>query len=126
MSTFVFDGSKWIPLTPVMLGGGATASSTPAATGVTSTGDGAAVQLPAGVKSWQAQVTGTGAVSATVEIQFSNDGTNWMNHPDYTITLSGTNSDLDAFTEADAYLYHRVSVTAISGTDAAVAVTVGV
>ena len=66
-----------------------------------------------------------GAVTATVQIQFSNDGTNWMSHADYTLTLSGTTSDVDAFTEEDAYAYHRASVTAISGTGAAVTVTVG-
>ena len=98
--------------------------STPASA-VTTVSDAAAVQLPSGVKSWQAIVTGTGAVTATVQIQFSNDGTNWMSHADYTLTLSGTTSDVDAFTEEDAYAYHRASVTAISGTGAAVTVTVG-
>ena len=108
----------------VMYLSGSTAP-TSAATSVTTVSDATAVQLRAGVKSWQARVVGTGAVTATVEIQFSNDGTNWMSHADYTLTLSGTTSDVDAFTEEDAYAYHRASVTAISGTGAAVTVTVG-
>ena len=101
-------------------------SVTSVASAVTTVSDATAIQVPSGVKSWQARVVGTGAVAATVEIQFSNDGTNWMSHADYTLTLSGTTSDVDAFTEEDAYAYHRASVTAISGTGAAVTVTVGV
>lgn len=104
---------------------GSSTAPTSAATSVTTVSDATAVQLRAGVKSWQARVVGTGAVTATVQIQFSNDGTNWMSHADYTLTLSGTTSDVDAFTEEDAYAYHRASVTAISGTGAAVTVTVG-
>lgn len=104
---------------------GSSTAPTAVASAVTTVSDATAVQLRAGVKSWQARVVGTGAVTATVEIQFSNDGTNWMSHTDYTLTLSGTTSDVDAFTEEDAYAYHRASVTAISGTGAAVTVTVG-
>jgi hypothetical protein len=128
----LYDGGKWRAATPADFGGSSAtdADGDPltdgiAASGVTTVSDAAAVRLPSGVKSWQARVVGTGAVSATVEIQFSNDGTNWMSHADYTITLSGTTSDVDAFTAEDAYAYHRASVTAISGTGAAVTVVVG-
>jgi hypothetical protein len=70
-----------------------------------------------------ATVTGTGAVAATVKIEVSNNGTTWLEHPDYTITLSGTTTDADGFTDADSWTYHRSNVTAISGTGATVVVT---
>jgi hypothetical protein len=60
---------------------------------VTSTGAGTGERLPNGEKTFQAVVSGTGSVSATVLIQVSNDGTNWLTMG--TITLSGTASAAD-------------------------------
>jgi hypothetical protein len=83
---------------------------------------------------FQATVTGTGAVTATVVIQVSNDDTalsnpanmNWCQTPLGTITLSGTTSASDGFTSNSSWKYVRAQVTAITGTNAAVSVIMGV
>ena len=90
----------------------------------TTTGDGRYKDSP--FTTFQAIVTGTGAVSATVVIDCSNDGTNWCTTPLGTITLSGTTSNADGFTTAAPWKYARARVTAISGTGATVTVTMGV
>jgi len=74
-------------------------------------------------KSWQAVVAGTGAVTATVEIEASNDGT--QEEAIATFTLSGTTSDDDMTSLESLYRYYRANVTAISGTGAAVTVIMG-
>ena len=76
---------------------------------------------------FQATVTGTGAVTATVDIEVSNDGTNWLDTVAGTITLSGTTTHSDGFTTTSApWKYVRANVTAISGTGASVDVVMGV
>jgi hypothetical protein len=76
---------------------------------------------------FQATVTGTGAVTATVDIEVSNDGTNWLDTVAGTITLSGTTTHSDGFTTTSApWKYVRANVTAISGTSASVDVVMGV
>ncbi len=72
---------------------------------------------------FQATVSGTGAVSATVVIEFSNDGVGWVEGA--TITLSGTTSDSDGFVSDAPWVYARANLSAISGTGAAVTVTMG-
>lgn len=67
---------------------------------------------------YQATVTGTGAVSATVEIEVSCDGSNWIVAG--TITLTGTTSDTDGFASDAPWPYVRADLTAISGTGATV------
>lgn len=78
-------------------------------------------------RTFHAKVVGTGAVTATVIIQVSNDGTTWI---DATVSphidLSGTTSDADGFTMLAKWAYIRVNLSAISGTGAAVTVTMGV
>lgn len=69
----------------------------------------------------QAIVTGTGAVTATVDVQVSNGGTFLTMG---TITLSGTGSDSDGFAFVNSSEQIRANVTAISGTGAKVTVTV--
>ena len=78
----------------------------------------------AGEKVFQATVTGTGAVSATVLIQVSNNVTTlgWIDM--CTITLTGTTTDTDACSSESSWGYYRANVTAVSGTGAAVYVTV--
>lgn len=78
----------------------------------------------AGEKVFQATVTGTGAVSATVLIQVSNNVSTlgWITLG--TITLSGTTTATDGFASEAAWGYYRANVTAVSGTGAAVYVTV--
>lgn len=76
----------------------------------------------------QASIAGTGAVSASIDIEFSNDLVGWMSAgitPNPAITLSGTTEATDGFNVAARWLYVRAKITAISGTGAAVTVTVG-
>jgi hypothetical protein len=74
-----------------------------------------------GAKSFTAKVAGTGAVTATVVVQVSNNNSDWDDL--VTFTLSGTTSDNESSNfEKLAYLYYRVNVTAISGTGASVSV----
>ena len=75
---------------------------------------------------YQAVVTGTGAVSATVIIEMSNDGINAVATPAGTITLSGTAPQSDGFTTQAPWGYHRARITALTGTGAAVQVWYGV
>lgn len=74
---------------------------------------------------YQARITGTGAVSATVLIEVRNiDGGEWETYG--TLTLSGTTTDTDYLPPGDApWLQHRARCTAISGTGAAVTVVAG-
>lgn len=73
---------------------------------------------------FQATITGTGAVGATVLIQVSNDGVGWITKG--TITLSATTTDTDHYALTEPWVYRRADLTAISGTSAAVVVTMGV
>lgn len=95
-------------------------------TGVTSTGAGVSVYKDSPYSSFQATVTGTGTVTATIAIEVSNDGTNWCATPMGTITLSGTTSSTDGFTTQAPWKYVRANVTAISGTGATAQVYMGV
>ena len=76
---------------------------------------------------FQAIVTGTGSVSATVVIQGSNEtdtfnGTksNWVTVDTY--TLSGTTTATNGSTSISVWRYIRANITAISGTGATVQV----
>jgi len=73
----------------------------------------------------QATVAGTGAVTATVQIEASNDGINPLTTLVGSITLSGTTSTSDGFTTDSPWKYIRAKVTAISGTSALVDVIMG-
>lgn len=75
---------------------------------------------------YQATVSGTGAVSATIVIDVSNDGVNAVTTALGTITLSGTTSASDGFTTSAPWKYVRARITAISGTNATVNVNQGV
>ena len=95
--------------------------------GVTTTGAGSFLYKDSPDATFQAIVSGTGAVSATVDIEYSNDGINVVDTAGGTITLSGTTSHSDGFTSQNApWKYVRANVTAISGTDATVQVLMGV
>lgn len=94
--------------------------------GVTSTGVQNKVYKDSPYSTFQATVTGTGAVTATVVIEVSLDGTNWCSTPAGTITLSGTTTSSDGFTTASSWKYVRANITAISGTGATVVVLMGV
>jgi hypothetical protein len=75
---------------------------------------------------YQAVVTGTGTVTATIVIETSNDGVNANSTPLGTIVLSGTTSNSDGFTSNAPWKYVRARITAISGTNATVNVNTGV
>jgi hypothetical protein len=75
---------------------------------------------------FQAIVTGTGALTATVVIKVSNDGINWCTTPLGTITLSGNDSVSDGFASDAPWKFVRADVTALTGTGASVQVLMGV
>jgi hypothetical protein len=67
----------------------------------------------------QGTVTGTGAVTATIIIEVSNDGTNAVGTSAGTITLSGTTTASDGFVMNAGWKFIRARVTALTGTGAA-------
>jgi len=80
---------------------------------------------------FQVIITGTGAVSATVTIQGSNqedtfNGTksNWATINAFSMT--GTTSDTQGFTSVSTWRYVRAVVASITGTGATVEVIMGV
>jgi hypothetical protein len=91
--------------------------------GVTTTTTGSTFDLGSnsGDRTFIAYVAGTGAVSATVLIEVSNNGTHFGTLA--TFSLSGTTSAGEPLVTDDAWQYVRARVTAISGTGAAVTVT---
>lgn len=68
---------------------------------------------------YQATITGTGAVSATVTIQGSNDGTTWATIGS-AISLSGTGSAAGSTNATIPWRHHRSVITSITGTGATV------
>lgn len=94
--------------------------------GTTTTATGDKIYKDSPSATFQAIVAGTGAVTATVVIDGSNDGTNWCSTVLGTITLSGTTTNSDGFTTTAPWKYVRARVTAISGTSATVTVLMGV
>lgn len=74
-------------------------------------------------QTYQATVVGTGSVTATVNIEVSDDNVGWLVLS--TLALSGTTSASDGFTSIAPWQFARANVTAISGTGAAVTVTMG-
>ena len=82
--------------------------------------------LPFGVKrTFQAEgETSTGAGSATIDIEVSNDCSNYITAGTITLTLGTTTVD-DGFATDAAWKCVRANVTAISGTDATVSVHMG-
>jgi len=89
--------------------------------GATTTTTGTAVDCWLSTRGVQARVAGSGAVTATVLIEISNDEVGYMTLG--TITLSGTTSATDGFAISPSFRTIRASVTAISGGSAAVTVT---
>lgn len=75
---------------------------------------------------FQAVVQGTGALTATVIIDASNDGDNWIATPLGTITLSGNDVVNDGFTTDAPWKFVRARVTVLTGTNATVNVKMGV
>lgn len=68
----------------------------------------------------QAILTGTGALTATVTIQVSNDGINPCATSAGVITLSGTGAQSDGFATSAAWKYIRAVVSNLTGTGASI------
>lgn len=94
--------------------------------GQTSIGAGAWRYKEAPYSAFQATVSGTGAVTATVTIEVSNDGVNTIGTVMGTISLSGTTSASDGFTSQAPWKYVRANVTGLTGTGATVDVVMSV
>lgn len=87
------------------------------------TDTGALIPVNCGKRTFQANVVGTGAVTATVVIEVSNDGTNVVTLG--TIGLSGTTTAVDGFASDASWAFVRARISAISGTGATVNVFMG-
>jgi hypothetical protein len=74
---------------------------------------------------YQATVVGTGAVSATVIVEVSLDGIGWLSDSTSTLSLSGTTVATLSFNSIGNWSLVRARCTAISGTEAALTVTLG-
>lgn len=71
--------------------------------------------------------TASGAGAATINIEVSNEGTQWVVAGTLTLTLATTvttGTNTDGFNINAGWSFIRANVTAISGTGAAVTVTV--
>lgn len=75
---------------------------------------------------FQAIINGTGAITATVIIDCSNDGINACTTVLNTITLSGTTATSDGFATTASWKYVRARVTAVTGTISSIYVKMGV
>lgn len=93
---------------------------------VTTTGAGPVQAVERGTKGIHARVSGSGTVSATVEIYGSNESRQVGGALRGTITLAGTDNAGDGFQDPGSFLFYYATVTAISGTGAAVTASVGV
>jgi len=86
---------------------------------------GSSTAAPAGRKTFQAFGTvSTSTGAATINIEGSNNGTNWDVIGTFSLTL-GTAAVSDSFTSDDRYAFVRSNVTAISGTAASVTINMG-
>lgn len=68
--------------------------------------------------------TSAGAGAATVKVQASNDGSNWIDVGTITLTLAVTESS-DGFASDACWAFWRGNVTALSGTDGTVTLLMG-
>ncbi len=93
---------------------------------VTATQTGEFIRIPAGSRTIQAVVTGTGAVSATVEFYGSNNETVANGILLATSTLTGTTTDSTGSIITAEYDVMWAKLTAITGTGAVVNATVAV
>lgn len=76
-------------------------------------------------RSFQAILTGVGALTATVKVYGSNDGVNVCSTEMGTITLNGNDTVSDGFVTDEPWKYVQAQVTAITGTSAKVKVLLG-
>lgn len=91
------------------------------------TGAGASSRMYGGRCAFQGVANGTsGAFTAVIAVQVSNDNQNWITMA--TITLSGTatTADNDGFSSDASWAFVRGNVTSISGTGATATLTMAV
>lgn len=69
--------------------------------------------------------TSAGAGAAAVDVQVSNDNTNWITQRTISLTLSASTTT-DGYVDRAIWKYVRGNVTSISGTNAAVTLLMGV
>lgn len=79
-------------------------------------------QLIGLTKTYQAKLTGTGAISCTLSLQQSNTDGDYEEFAQ--MTISGTTTAIDSYSWQSASPYFKYSVLSISGTGAAVACNV--
>lgn len=72
----------------------------------------------------QSSLVGTGALTATINIDYSNDLIGWLPGPQ--IVLSGTTLVTDAFHSAEKWIYCKATLVSITGTGAKLTTTVAV
>jgi len=91
-------------------------------TDATTTGNGEEAQPNRVKRSFFAVGTVTaGAGSVTILIEVSNDGTNWLLVDTLTLTIASSSANgVDGFYHEASWLYSRMRISAISGTNATV------
>lgn len=88
--------------------------------GATTVGVGHHINTGAAKRTFQGVAEGTGAVSASVDIEVSNNGIDFLLLG--TLELSGTTRATDGFVSDAPWRYARANVTSISGTGTTVSV----
>lgn len=92
----------------------------------TATGAGDACRLQCDKATFQADgTTSSGAGAATIVVEVSNNGSNWLTAGTITLTLSTTSSS-DGFALDAPWVWVRGRVSAISGTGASVNLRAGI
>lgn len=91
---------------------------------VISTGVGRALALQGHSFTFQAKVEGTGAVTATIIVQVSNDTETWFDL--VTFTLTGMTTDSDGEAVEAPWAFARGKVSAITGTGAEASILMGI
>jgi hypothetical protein len=91
----------------------------------TDTGAGAALEVSVSRRTFQlVGSTSAGAGAASVNIEVSNDGTNWLALGNIALTLATTAAS-DGFTSEASWTHIRGNVVSISGTGASVTLYMG-
>lgn len=107
----------------VTIGSGSTI---PLATAITAISTQSAVNVAPGPKSVEVLLTGTGAISATINVYGAHTDRNTNGTLIGTLSPTGTTTAVDSFVNDVPWPYIFTDVTAISGTSASVNVTAGV
>lgn len=76
---------------------------------------------------FQATVNGTsGAITATIDIEVSNNKTDWIVMGTISLSTTAPTADSDGFASNASWSFARANLTAITGADARVTVVMGV